>query len=164
MNDIVCISPVDGSEVARRRSATDAEVAAVLAGARKAQLEWSAVPLADRKVKMLDFLAAMQAQNDDIVPELAMQMGRPVRYGGEMRSLEERVRSLVELSDEALAPIVPAAKTGLRRMIKRMPAGIRIRDRSLELSLPDRRELHCPGPVGGQCGDPQTCRANGSGG
>jgi len=30
-----------------------------------------------------------------------------VRYGGELRSLEERVRGLVELSDEALAPVVP---------------------------------------------------------
>ena len=28
--------------------------------------------------------------NDDMVPELAMQMGRPVRYGGEMRGFEER--------------------------------------------------------------------------
>ena len=124
MSEIVCISPVDGREIARRRSASDAEIAAALAGARKAQAEWSATPLVDRKARMLDFLAAMQAQNDEIVPELAMQMGRPVRYGGEMRSFEERVRSLVALSDEALAPIVPAEKTGFRRMIKRTPAGI----------------------------------------
>lgn len=73
---------------------------------------------------MLAFLAAMQAQNDEIVPELAMQMGRPVRYGGELRSLEERVRGLVELSDEALAPAMPAERSGFRRMIKRVPAGV----------------------------------------
>jgi len=120
----VCISPVDGSEVARRRVASDSEVAATLAAAGRAQREWSKVPLAERKAKILAFLAAMQAQNDEVVPELAMQMGRPVRYGGELRSLEERVRALVELSEEALAPLVPVERPGFRRMIKRVPAGI----------------------------------------
>ena len=93
MNDIVCISPVDGSVVARRRIATDPEVAQTLVAARQAQREWSGVPLAQRKAKVLAFLEIMRAQNDEIVPELAMQMGRPVRYGGELRSLEERVRA-----------------------------------------------------------------------
>ena len=69
MKDIVCISPVDGSEVARRRVATDVEIAGVLEGARDAQREWAQVPLAERKVKMLAFLAAMKAQNDAIVPQ-----------------------------------------------------------------------------------------------
>ena len=124
MNDIVCISPIDGSEVARRSIATDAEIAAALAQARQAQQDWSTVPLAERKASMLAFLDVMRAQNDEVVPELAMQMGRPVRYGGELRSLEERVRGLVELSDEALAPVVPRERAGLRRMIKRVPAGI----------------------------------------
>ena len=32
------------------------------------------------------------------MPELALQMGRPVRYGGEFRGFEERVRHMVELS------------------------------------------------------------------
>ena len=124
VNDIVCISPVDGSEVARRRIATEGEIAAALSAARQAQREWSRVPLAERKAKMIAFLDALQSQNDEIVPELAMQMGRPVRYGGELRSLEERVRTLVELSDEALAPTWPAERPGFRRMIKRVPAGL----------------------------------------
>jgi acyl-CoA reductase-like NAD-dependent aldehyde dehydrogenase len=64
------------------------------------------------------------AQNDEVVLELAMQMGRPVRYGGELRSFEERVRGLVDLCDEALAPTMPAERPGFRRMIKRVPAGL----------------------------------------
>ena len=124
MNDIVCISPVDGSIVARRPIATDPEIGRALVAARQAQREWSRVPLAERKAKVLAFLEVMRAQNDEIVPELAMQMGRPVRYGGELRSLEERVQTLVELSDEALAPTTPAARPGFRRMIKRVPAGL----------------------------------------
>jgi acyl-CoA reductase-like NAD-dependent aldehyde dehydrogenase len=82
VSDIVCISPVDGAEVARRRSMSGAEVAAALALAHEAQTQWSQATLAERKTKMLKFLDAMKAQNDAIVPELAMQMGRPVRYGG----------------------------------------------------------------------------------
>ena len=124
VNDIVCISPVDGSEVARRRIATEAKIAETLLGARQAQRQWARVPLAERKAKMLAFLAVLQAQNDEVVPELAMQMGRPVRYGGELRSFEERVRGLVELSDEALAPTIPTERPGFRRMIKRVPVGV----------------------------------------
>jgi acyl-CoA reductase-like NAD-dependent aldehyde dehydrogenase len=124
VNDIVCISPIDGSEVARRRIATDAEIALALGAARQAQRKWAAGFLEERKTKLLQFLAAMQAQNDAIVRELAVQMGRPVRCGGELRSFEERVHTLVELSDDALAPIVPTERPGVRRVIKRMPAGI----------------------------------------
>ena len=124
MNDIVCISPVDGAELARRRPAAPAEIEAVITAARGAQRQWAAAPLAERKAKMSAFLDALLAQNQEIVPELAMQMGRPIRYGGEMRGVEERVRALIEISDDALAPIVPPAKPGLRRMVKRTPAGI----------------------------------------
>jgi acyl-CoA reductase-like NAD-dependent aldehyde dehydrogenase len=124
VNDIVCISPVDGSQIARRRPATPAEIDATLAAARRAQRQWAAVPLAERKAKMVDFLQAMLAQNQEMVPELAMLMGRPIRYGGEMRGFEERLRALIEISDEALAPIVPPARRGLTRMVKRNPAGI----------------------------------------
>jgi acyl-CoA reductase-like NAD-dependent aldehyde dehydrogenase len=124
VNDIVCISPVDGSQIARRRPATPAEIDATLAAARRAQRQWAAVPLAERKAKMVDFLQAMLAQNQEMVPELAMLMGRPIRYGGEMRGFEERLRALIEISDEALAPIVPPARPGLTRTVKRNPVGI----------------------------------------
>ena len=66
MNDIVCISPIDGAEVARRPLATSAEIDAALAGARQAQRHWAAAPLAERKVVMAAFLDAMLAQNQDI--------------------------------------------------------------------------------------------------
>jgi acyl-CoA reductase-like NAD-dependent aldehyde dehydrogenase len=124
VNDIVCISPVDGAELARRRPATASEIAAAVTAARNAQRQWAAVPLSERKAKLSAFLEALLAKNQEIVPELAMQMGRPIRYGGEMRGVEERVRALIEISDEALSPLVPPEKPGLRRMVKRTPAGI----------------------------------------
>jgi hypothetical protein len=82
-----------------------------------------ATPLAEREAKMLEFLAAVLAQNQEIVPELAIQMGRTIRYGGEMRGFEERLRALTEMNEDALAPIVAPEKAGLSRSIKRNRLG-----------------------------------------
>jgi len=121
---IICISPIDGREVARRPTATPAAIERALQAARMAQREWVRVPLAERCAAMLRFLEAMRAQNDEVTRELAVQMGRPVRYGGEFRSFEERVRSMVEIAAEALAPVVPAVKDGFTRYIRRDPLGL----------------------------------------
>ncbi len=121
------------------------------------------MPLAERKAKVLAFLEIMRAQNDEIVPELAMQMGRPVRYGGELRSLEERVRTLVELSDEALAPTTPAERPGFRRMIKRVPAGLVLVIAPWNYPYLTAVNAIGPGTSGGQCRHPEARRADAAG-
>ena len=123
MPDIVCISPIDGRELVRRATASSEEIEAALARARSAQREWAAAPLGARVEALLAFLDNLKAMNGEIVPELAWSMGRPVRYGGEMRGVEERVRHLASIAEEALAPVVPEEKAGFRRMIKREPLG-----------------------------------------
>lgn len=125
MSDIVCISPIDGKELVRKPAASDAAVDAAFAAARVAQKAWRQVPLAERKAMVLKFMDAMLAMNQEIVPELAQQMGRPVRYGGEFGPFEARVRYMAEIAEESLAPMVPHdAKAGFRRMIKREPVGV----------------------------------------
>jgi acyl-CoA reductase-like NAD-dependent aldehyde dehydrogenase len=63
--------------------------------------------------------------SDDIVPELAWQMGRPVRFGaGEVKGFAERARYMIGIADEALAPIDPGPKAGFKRAISREPQGI----------------------------------------
>jgi acyl-CoA reductase-like NAD-dependent aldehyde dehydrogenase len=124
MGDVICISPIDEREVARRATASAAEIERTLVAARNAQAEWSRVPVKERAAAMLRFLDAMRALNGEIVPELAQQMGRPVRYGGEFRSFEERVRYMVEIAEDALAPVVPEAMAGFTRYIRRNPLGI----------------------------------------
>ncbi len=37
--------------------------------------------------------SGVQALNQQVIPELALQMGRPVRSGGEFRGVEERIRA-----------------------------------------------------------------------
>lgn len=118
------ISPIDGSVYAERPIARDAEIAAAVSAARAALPEWRSVPVSDRARYMLAFLDALIAMNDDIAVELAWQMGRPVRYGGEKGSVEDRVRGMVALAEEALKPYYPPEKAGFRRYIAREPLGL----------------------------------------
>ena len=124
MVEVTCISPVDGRVLARRQTASGGQIEAALTKARVAQREWAATSIADRVAAVLRFIDALKAMNDDIVPELAWSMGRPVRYGGEMRGVEERTRFMAEIAEDALAPIVPPEKPGFRRLTKREPLGI----------------------------------------
>ncbi len=125
MTDIVCISPIDGREVARRPVASDAQIDAALKAARAAQRAWAKTSIKERCAFALKFMDAMLAMNQEIVPELAEQMGRPVRFGGEFRGFEERVRYMTMIAEDSLKPVLPAdPKAGFKRMIKRTPAGI----------------------------------------
>ena len=63
--------------------------------------------------------------NDEIVPELAWQMGRPVRYGGEFGGVKERAHYMVAIAEEALAPVLASnPKDGFRRYVKNEPLGV----------------------------------------
>jgi acyl-CoA reductase-like NAD-dependent aldehyde dehydrogenase len=125
MPDIVCISPVDGREVVRRASASAAEIEAAVAAARKAQAEWKRVPVAQRAEILSKAIDAMLAMRDEVAPELAWQMGRPIRYGGnELNGFEERARAMIALAETALANIVPEPKAGFKRYVAREPVGI----------------------------------------
>jgi acyl-CoA reductase-like NAD-dependent aldehyde dehydrogenase len=124
MPDIVCISPVDGREVVRRASATSAEIAAAVAAARRAHAEWKQVSVAERGKILSEAVDAMLAMRAEVGPELAWQMGRPVRYGGnELGGFEERARAMIAMAESALADIVPEPKTGFKRYVTREPVG-----------------------------------------
>ena len=125
MPDIVCISPVDGREVVRRAAASAAEIEAAVAAARKAQDQWKRVSVAERGKILSKAVDAMLAMRGEVAPELAWQMGRPVRYGGgELGGFEERARAMIAMAESALANIVPEPKQGFKRYIAREPVGI----------------------------------------
>jgi acyl-CoA reductase-like NAD-dependent aldehyde dehydrogenase len=123
-NTVKIISPIDCSVFAERPLATNAEIDAAVSRARAAQGDWARAPVAERVARAIAMLDALLAMNDDVVPELAHQMGRPVRYGGEKRGLEERARYMAGIADEALAPLLPQEVTGFRRYVKRQPVGL----------------------------------------
>ena len=123
--DIVCISPINGCELVRRPIMSDAAIDAAITAAREAQKAWRNVSIDERGRQVSAFLDALLAMNQEVVPEIAQMMGRPVRYGGEFRGVEERARYMIRLAEESLKPI-PAGdeKPGFRRMIKREPVGL----------------------------------------
>ena len=62
----------------------------------QAQKAWRAACRSRSASRRLDaFLDALLAMNQEVVPEIAQQMGRPVRYGGEFRGVEERARYMM---------------------------------------------------------------------
>jgi acyl-CoA reductase-like NAD-dependent aldehyde dehydrogenase len=117
------VSPIDGRVYAERKVATGAEIDAAVAKTRRAREVWGEVTVKER-VKFLEhFLDALLAKNDEIVPELAWQMGRPVRYGGEKRGVEERSRYMISIAEESLQPSMRPDKPGFERWIAREPLG-----------------------------------------
>src|SRR5690348_16637315 len=125
MPDIVCISPVDGREVARKRRASTTEITDALAAARTAQQQWAEVSIAERAKLCSAAVDAMLAMRDEIAPELSWQMGRPIKYaGGELGGFEERARYMIALADSALALLEPAPKDGFKRYVRREPLGV----------------------------------------
>lgn len=117
------ISPVDGSVYAERPLASGVDIEAAVLRAKAARRAWGATTIAERQKIMSHFVDALLLMNDDIVPELAWQMGRPVRYGGEKRGVEERSRHMIAIAPEALAPSVRPEKEGFTRYISREPLG-----------------------------------------
>lgn len=85
------ISPVDGRVYAERRRADAVQIEQALTAAETAQAQWKRRPLSERAAFCSTAVDAMLAMKDEIVPELAWQMGRPIRFGaGELRGFEER--------------------------------------------------------------------------
>lgn len=122
---ITCISPVDGRVYASRKVASGKDIAATFAAAHAAQAKWRKVPLKERAAFCLAAVEAMLGMKDEIVPELAWQMGRPVRYGaGELRGFEERARYMIAIAERALENIVPEPKDGFLRYIRREALGV----------------------------------------
>jgi acyl-CoA reductase-like NAD-dependent aldehyde dehydrogenase len=118
------ISPIDGSVYAERACLDLAQAQAVVSNARQAQTGWAALTIAERASYCSAALAALAAMNDELVPEIAWQMGRPVRYGGENGGVQERGQYMINIAEEALKPLVPEEKDGFRRYVKHVPLGV----------------------------------------
>ena len=124
MTEITCISPVDGSVYATRPVESVESVRPRLAAARAAQKAWAARPLDERIALVREGVARLDRVNADLVTELAWQMGRPVRYGGEMGGVRERTAYMAEIAARSLAPEVIEDSAKFRRVLAREPAGV----------------------------------------
>lgn len=123
-NTLKCISPIDGSILAERPLQTLSEATDCVARAKAAQQDWAARPLSERIKLVRDGVARVGDMNDVIVTELAQQMGRPVRYGGEFGGFNERASHMADIAVGALAPIVVEDSDNFKRYITREAHGV----------------------------------------
>ena len=121
---IQCISPVDGSLYAERPALTAEAADAAVARAKAAQDPWAARPLEERRALVLKGIEALNAMKDRVVEELAWQMGRPTRYGGEFGGVNERATYMAGIAEQALAPLVAEDDDRFIRQIERAPVGV----------------------------------------
>ena len=124
MTMIQCISPIDGSVYAERPAMSLEAATEAVARARKAQKAWARRPLEDRIQLVLKGVARLNEMSDEVVPELAHMMGRPVRYGGEYKGFNERSNYVAAIAADALAPLVVEASDKFERRIEREPHGV----------------------------------------
>ncbi|KFE33834.1 aldehyde dehydrogenase family protein [Thioclava atlantica] len=121
---IQCISPVDGKVYAERKTLSHPEAQAMAARARAAQPGWAARPLAERIALVEAGIAKLNEKKEQVVEELAWQMGRPTRYGGEFGGMNERAGYMASIAEEALAPMVVEESPAFLRQIAREPVGV----------------------------------------
>ena len=123
MSTLKCISPVDGSVYAERPVMGAEDAAAAVARSRKAQKDWARRPLEDRIALVRAGVARLNEMKDEVVPELAWMMGRPVRFGGEFGGVNERTAYMADIASRALAPIQIENSAQFERRIARVPHG-----------------------------------------
>lgn len=123
-NLLQCISPIDGSVYAERPIASPLEAASGVTNARAAQKEWATRPLQERVALVRAGVARIGEMNDEIVPELAHMMGRPIRYDGEFGGFNERASHMADIAEASLAPIIIEDSDQFERRMLREPHGV----------------------------------------
>ncbi|MCC0026841.1 MAG: aldehyde dehydrogenase family protein [Zhengella sp.] len=124
MSRVELISPIDGSVYLTRDVMGREEALAAAARSRAAQPAWAARPLEERIALVRKAGAIVGETTARMAVELAHQMGRPVRYGGEFGGFIERVTYMADIAGEHLAPVVIEDSAAFRRQIKRVPWGV----------------------------------------
>ena len=121
---IQCLSPVDGRVYAERPALSPEAADAAVARAHAAQPAWAARPLEERIALVTKGVEHLNADKARIVEELAWQMGRPTRFGGEFGGLNERTAYMAGIAAEALAPMVIEDSGRFARRIEFAPQGV----------------------------------------
>lgn len=124
MTTLQCISPIDGSVFAERPVVEKSEALASIAKLRDAQKTWAKRPLQERIDLVRAGVARLGEMNDEIAPEIAKMMGRPIRYGGEFGGVNERASHMAEIAESALKPIVVEESDAFERRIEREAHGV----------------------------------------
>jgi len=122
---IKIISPIDGSIVAERETATTSQIEKKLQDAVLASSKWKTIPIADKAKLCHKAIDIILENGEEIAKEITLQMGRPLKYAqGELHGLEERARYMIDIAEQALSDIKLQDNEGFTRYIKREALGV----------------------------------------
>lgn len=124
MKPIQLISPVDGSVYAERTPLSQDAAKAAVARAKAAQKGWAARPLQERIALVKAGVVRLNEMKDVVVEEIAWQMGRPTRFGGEFGGVNARTEYMAEIAAATLMPMMVEDSDTFRRYIARDPVGV----------------------------------------
>ena len=124
MTAIKLISPVDGSVYAERTPLAPDAARSMAARAKVAQKGWAARPMRERIALVRQGVANLNAMKDRVVEELAWQMGRPTRFGGEFGGVNARTDYMAEIAEQTLAPVIIEDSDKFRRYLAREALGV----------------------------------------
>jgi len=124
MKPIQLISPVDGKVYAERTPLSAEAAREAVARSKAAQKSWAARPLAERIELVKAGVARLNTMKDVVVEEIAWQMGRPTRYGGEFGGVNARTDYMAEIAEKTLAPLMVEDSNAFRRYLAREPVGV----------------------------------------
>ncbi len=124
-SELTVISPVDGRAMLHRSYASDTQIMAMLAHARKAQRGWKYETLETRCALLRKAVQGIVGRRAEIAESITRQMGRPLRYTpGEVQGFEERALYMLDAAAQALSPLKLPSRSGLTRFIAREPVGV----------------------------------------
>lgn len=121
---LVCTSPINGEIYATRDTLSSPLARERVQSAKIAQKKWAKRSTDERIQIVMKAIDYIGDDKDRMVEELAHQMGRPVRYGGEFSGFQERASYMASIANEALATTTVEDTEHFSRMIKREPQGV----------------------------------------
>ncbi|KAF7554609.1 hypothetical protein G7Z17_g2794 [Cylindrodendrum hubeiense] len=121
---IKTISPSTNKVVCEVPETSIEEAQLVLRQSQDAFNTFKDVPFADRRAIVVKALALIQERKMELGRELSEQMGRPIAYSHkEIETMQKRADYLLDIAEEALAPLPGRAESGFKRCIKKVPVG-----------------------------------------
>ncbi len=123
-NNIQIVSPVDGSIVAERELASEAEILSALQASNSAQTAWHQTSVQQRAALCHKAIDIMRDNTAELAEEITRLMGRPISQSpGELRGLEQRARYMIDIAEQALGDIAINEDEDFTRFIRHEPLG-----------------------------------------
>lgn len=121
---IKTISPSTNEVVCEVEESTIEDARIVVHNSEDAFQFFKQMPFAQRKSIIIKALKLIQERKMALGKELSEQMGRPIAFSHkEIETMQKRADYLLDIAEEALAPLLGRPESGFRRCIKKIPVG-----------------------------------------